>query len=104
MILSVDELKKYISCEYGIEKDQIQTNGIDLRLDKVFQPISFGTIFSKETKLPPYREIMPETIEGMQVFALSEGYYIIEFFETIEVPLNANWNLLSTFIIAKNGL
>jgi Deoxycytidine deaminase len=89
MILSVEELKKYITCEFGLEKDQIQVNGIDLRLNKVFQPISFGTVFSKEVKIPPYKEIFPESVEGMQVFALSEGYYIIEFFETIEVPNNA---------------
>lgn len=89
MIISVEELKKYITCEFGIEKDQIQVNGIDLRLNKVYQPISFGTVLSKEVKVPPYKEIIPESIEGMQVFALSEGYYIIEFFETIEVPSNA---------------
>jgi len=37
MILSVEELKKYITCEFGLEKDQIQVNGIDLRLNKVLR-------------------------------------------------------------------
>lgn len=88
-VIPVDELKRYITCELGMEEKQYQINGIDLRLDKVYKFVSFSTFFTDEVKLPPHEEIKPEFIEGRQVYALEKGCYLIEFFEIIEVPKDA---------------
>jgi len=88
-VIPVEELKKYITCELGMDEKQYQVNGIDLRLDKVYKFVSFGSVFIEEVKLPPIEEIKVEGIEGKQVYVLDKGTYLIEFFETIEVPNDA---------------
>jgi dUTP pyrophosphatase len=89
MVISVEELKKYITSAIGIEENQIQVNGIDLRVDKIYEIISFGTLFIDEVKLPSYKEIIPEKIDDKYVFFLQEGVYLLEFFEIIEIPPDA---------------
>ncbi|HLI46660.1 MAG TPA: deoxyuridine 5'-triphosphate nucleotidohydrolase [Geobacterales bacterium] len=88
-VLSVEELKKYITCELGMDEKQYQINGIDLRIDKVYKFVSFGSVFIEEVKLPPLEELKVEGLEGKQLYVLDKGSYVIEFFETIEVPSDA---------------
>jgi len=88
-VIPVDELKKYITCELGMDDKQYQINGIDLRVHKIYKFVSFSSFFSDEVKLPSLEEVKIESLEGREVFVLDKGAYLIEFFETIEVPNNA---------------
>lgn len=89
VVISIEDIKKYITSEIGIDKNQYQINGIDLRVDKIYEIISFGSLFIKETKLPTYKEIKLENINGKFVYFLDKGHYILEFFEVIEIPKDA---------------
>ncbi len=88
-VLSVEDLKKYITCELGMDEKQYQINGIDLRLNKVYKFTSFASFLIEEIKLPPIEEVKSTFIEGREVYVLDKGAYLIEFFETIEIPKDA---------------
>ncbi len=88
-VLPVEEIKKYITCELGMDEKQYQVNGIDLRLNKVYKFVSFSTFFIDEVKLASIEEVKSTFIEGREVYALEKGAYLIEFFETIEIPKDA---------------
>jgi len=85
-VVPVSKLLEYITSEYGIEKEQIQKNGIDLRVDKIYKLLSFGSLLKNEVKLPTYEEIKPEYVDGKYLYFLDEGTYILEFLEVIEIP------------------
>lgn len=78
-----EDIAKYI---LGAEADQIQSNGVDLTLDKLFKIIGSGKIFKNSVILPEYVEINPDK---ENFFSLDKGVYVFQVKEKISVPLDA---------------
>jgi len=74
---------KYVE---GVQADQIQSNGIDLTIDKLFKIIGSGKILKSSVVLPEYMEISPDDNE---IYSLDNGVYIFQVKEKIRVPLDA---------------
>jgi len=86
IVLSVLSGKDTSMFVAGIEPNQIQPNGVDLTLDKVFTFSNSGTLLKDNVVLPDYSEEIPDT-KGY--YNLSKGVYIFQVKEKISVPLNA---------------
>jgi len=83
--------------EGPLRSDQVQPNGIDLRLDKIFEVWGSPSLSSDPafTEMPMHREILPGQVAGLAEegwyldSGTTKGYYLVEWLETIEIPPNA---------------
>ena len=66
-----------------VEAEQVQPNGVDLTLDRVFEQVGVGRI-SREGKTIGEREAVEPSTEG--VVALDPGGYILRYGETVHIP------------------
>ncbi|MEM3403396.1 MAG: deoxyuridine 5'-triphosphate nucleotidohydrolase [Nitrososphaeria archaeon] len=82
-VLTGEDVAKYVE---GVCEDQIQPNGVDLTIHKLFKIVGRGQILKDRVVLPEYVEVSPND-EGFYI--LNEGTYIFQVRERIIVPLNA---------------
>jgi deoxycytidine triphosphate deaminase len=64
------------------DDDQIQPNGVDLRLGAVYGQVEPGRIGNDGKKVGERRELDPE--EG--VYRLDAGGYVVEYADTVRIP------------------
>ncbi|PMP60223.1 MAG: deoxyuridine 5'-triphosphate nucleotidohydrolase [Caldisphaera sp.] len=76
------EISKFIK---GIEEEQIQPAGIDLKLDKVFKFLNSGFLGKNERILPDFEEVTPIN----NIYLLNKGGYKIRFYDAVEIPKDA---------------
>jgi Deoxycytidine deaminase len=69
----------------GVEDEQIQPAGVDLKLDKVFRFLNNGFLGKNKRILPEFEEILPTN----DVYLLSKGSYKIRFYDIVEIPKEA---------------
>ncbi len=88
MILSGDSLISLLKSKpplvEGVDKSQIQPNGIDIRIDTVFKFESAGEIGIKESQIAGVSEIAPDS-GGW--FFLMPGAYRVRLMEVVHIPL-----------------
>ena len=100
MQLTGEQIVKYQvvtnHCEEGI-----QQQGLDVRLDKVFQYIGGIGFIPKEgkTALPKYYEV---DVNEENKFVLMPGYYEVEFMEGCEIPNDCAMYFKCLFMVAMS--
>lgn len=78
-----------------IDHEQVQPNGIDLKVDKIFIQNLGPTLATKKEDMDPGMlvEIIPEDITGLPLntegWFLEHYYYVVEWKELICIPKNA---------------
>jgi deoxycytidine triphosphate deaminase len=88
---------KYVE---GAEADQIQSNGVDLKIDKLFKIVGSGKIFKSSVVLPDYMEI---STNDRGIYSLDKGVYIFQIKEKINVPLDAVGFCLPRSSLVRSG-
>lgn len=71
---------------------QIQQNGVDIRINRIFKISGECYLGEEKRNLPKREEIFPDA-EWVFVLSANETYDI-EFFETVDIPLNMNGTLI----------
>jgi len=84
----------------GAQVDQIQSNGVDLTIDKLFKIIGSGKILKSSVVLPKYMEISPD---DKGTYSLDKGVYIFQIKEKISVPLDAVGFCLARSSLLRSG-
>lgn len=84
--LEIEKLIRYndMVSGYGNLNDQLQPNGFDLTLDKIYRYDESGFVGNKEKYIPKYKVIEPE-VTG---YYLPMGTYAFDIAETIKLPLD----------------
>lgn len=95
MFKSGDFTSEYINAG-ELEEQQVQPNGVDLTVGKIFKPEGVGLIESKSKDIPDRQEIKPQDInsyksygdlkEDSRYYVLEKGNYIVRYGEMIEIP------------------
>ena len=70
----------------GIQKEQIQSNGVDLTVDKMYKFLGTGKILRNNVELPEYVEVTPDE-KGL--YHLDKGIYLFQVREKVSVPLDS---------------
>ncbi len=77
-------------------EDQIQPNGVDLRINKVYELVDLTNgklFFSKNNRkgceLKEYQPIYDEELKGLFWQLKANSTYIIEYMEKVKIPLDA---------------
>jgi len=65
-----------------LEADQVQPNGVDLRLGAVYEQVAPGRIGTDGKEIGERREIEPD--DG--VYRLEEGAYVVEYADKVVIP------------------
>jgi len=66
----------------GLDDEQVQPNGVDLRLGAVYEQVEPGRIGTGGKDIGERREIEPE--DG--VYYLEEGGYVVEYADRVVIP------------------
>ena len=71
-----------------VSQEQIQPNGVDLTLDRVFEQIDAGRIGRDGKEIGDRRSCDPETVSDTdpETYYLDFGGYIVRYAETIRIP------------------
>ncbi len=94
-IISGHTKRRGLSVYDVIDAEQVQPNGIDLRVDRIFTQKIGPTLAAKKEHTDPgmLLEIQPEDLAGLppgnQSWFLDQIYYVVEWKETITIPKNA---------------
>jgi len=78
----------------GVDDDQIQPNGVDLRLGAVFEQVEPGRVGTDSKTVGDRREINPVITDGESddadeataVYRLDAGGYVVRYADTVRVP------------------
>jgi len=104
MIISGDLLLSYLSSEpplvEGIDKDQIQPNGVDISIENVFEFDESGSIGVGERKLADVTEIKPDT-DGW--WHLKQSSYRVRLKEVVHLPLGVVGIARPRSTLTRNG-
>jgi len=82
-VLTGEDVAKYVE---GVCEDQIQPNGVDLTIGRLYKIVGPGQILKEKIILPEYMEVSPNE-DGLYV--LDNGTYIFQVRERVTVPLDA---------------
>ena len=85
-----------------ITVEQIQPNGVDLRLETVFEPRERGRI-GRDGKEIGARAPVPPTGEDPATFELEPGAYIVRYIERIRIPEDHVGFVLPRSSLLRNG-
>lgn len=81
-VLSGKDVANYLE---NISREQVQVNGVDLTVERIFRLNGVGVISCNDVKLPEYVEV--QCNEGK--FFLEKGVYVVQVKERISIPLDA---------------
>ncbi len=81
-VLSGDDVANYLE---NVSREQVQVNGVDLTVERIFRLKGAGVILCNDVKLPEYVEVQCD--EGK--FFLEKGVYVVQVKERISIPLDA---------------
>lgn len=81
-VLSGEDVASFLE---NISREQVQVNGVDLTVEKIFRLNGFGAILCDSVKLPEYFEVQCD--DGK--FFLEKGVYVVQVREKISIPLDA---------------
>lgn len=88
---------------------QLQQNGIDLRLMRVYDLTSNGEIYKTKSVVSERKDILPTQCTDGLWWCLKPGYYGITFYEGVDIPayvsaeIKVRSSLLRSGIIIKSG-
>ncbi|MCX8188510.1 MAG: deoxyuridine 5'-triphosphate nucleotidohydrolase [Nitrososphaeria archaeon] len=82
-VLAGNDVARFIE---GISENQVQVNGVDLTVEKIFTIKGSGAILRDVVTLPEYVEVSCN--ERGQYF-LDKGVYVVQVREKISIPLDA---------------
>jgi len=82
-VLSGEDVAVFLE---NVGRDQVQVNGVDLTVERVFKLHGVGEVLKDGVKLPDYVEVECDC-EGRYV--LERGVYVVQVREKISVPLDA---------------
>ncbi|MFC7141402.1 deoxyuridine 5'-triphosphate nucleotidohydrolase [Halosimplex aquaticum] len=69
-----------------VNDDQIQPNGVDLRLGAVYEQVEPGRIGTDGKTVGERRERDPESDGDGDVYRLDPGGYVVEYADTVRIP------------------
>ncbi len=70
-----------------VDGDQVQPNGVDLRLGSVFEQVEPGRVGREGKTVGDRRELDPgETDDGKDVYRLDAGGYVVQYADTVAIP------------------
>ncbi len=100
MFLSGDKIIEFIS-DYIDKSKQVQPNGVDLTVQKIFTFNTYGLIDfdNSERKLPDYSEV---PLDG-EWYILKQGAYLVRYNEIVEVPHGHVGILLPRSTLMRSG-
>lgn len=78
MIWTGEKVAKYLT---PVKKNQINPNGVDVRVSKILKNTTFG-VLREEKQLPKRREVKPK--HG--IYHLKRGNYIVVYREKVQIP------------------
>lgn len=91
-----------------VKPEQVQPNGVDLTVDKVFRQLDAPTLSPNKGFCEPGQmlDISPQEIEGLDGpgWYLPARYYKIEYAETITIPANAIGLVLPRSTLIRTGI
>jgi len=78
----------------GVDAEQVQPNGVDLRLGAVFEQISPGRIGTDGKVIGERRELSPEaggsstdsSADDTDLYRLDPGGYVVQYADTVRIP------------------
>ncbi|MEF8883506.1 MAG: deoxyuridine 5'-triphosphate nucleotidohydrolase [Haloarculaceae archaeon] len=76
----------------GVDGDQVQPNGVDLRLGAVFEQVEPGRVGTDDKTIGERREVDPveEDVDGPDdgtaVYRLDPGGYVVQYADTVRIP------------------
>lgn len=69
------------------DDEQVQPNGVDLRLAAVLEPRDAGRIGRDGKEVADRREVAPETVDDdVGTYYLQPGGYVLRYAETVSIP------------------
>jgi len=72
-----------------VDPEQVQPNGVDLRLGAVFEQVSPGRVGVDGKTVGDRRELSPdesETADSPAVYRLDPGGYVVQYADTVRIP------------------
>jgi len=70
----------------GVDSEQVQPNGVDLRLGTVFEQVSPGRVGVDGKTVGDRRELSPDEGADGAVYRLDPGGYVVQYADTVRVP------------------
>jgi len=67
-----------------VDDEQVQPNGVDLRLGAVYEQVGAGRIGTDGKTVGDRREVTPVT--GDSAYHLDAGGYVVEYADTVRIP------------------
>ncbi|MFB6086539.1 MAG: deoxyuridine 5'-triphosphate nucleotidohydrolase [Halodesulfurarchaeum sp.] len=93
-----------------VEAEQVQPNGVDLRLDAILEPVEPGSIFRDGTTIgerDPLETVALEDGDGSESregYRLDPGGYVLQYAETVSIPEEHVGFLLPRSSLMRNGV
>lgn len=92
-VLTKPEIEKLIHLDkmiigFGSLLDQLQPNGFDLRIDKIYRYNAIGFIGNTKKDIPEYKEMDLHNYGLNEAYYLPVGTYVFDIAETIKLPLD----------------
>ena len=67
----------------------VQQQGVDVRVDKIYQLRFAGKIMQMSSVIPARHEIPTHDEDGIEMYYLEPGYYEVDLMEGVKMPNNA---------------
>ncbi|MBC7091709.1 MAG: deoxyuridine 5'-triphosphate nucleotidohydrolase [Nitrososphaeria archaeon] len=80
-VLSGEDVANYLE---NISREQVQVNGVDLTVERIFRLNGVGIILCNDVRLPEYVEVKCDNGK----FFLEKGVYVVQVKERISIPLD----------------
>ncbi|MFB6082485.1 MAG: deoxyuridine 5'-triphosphate nucleotidohydrolase [Halanaeroarchaeum sp.] len=88
----------------GVDPEQVQPNGVDLRLDSVLEPVEPGELTREGTSVGEREPVGTESIgPGREGYVLPPGGYILQYEDTISIPEKHVGFVLPRSSLMRNG-
>ena len=104
MLNGKELIKKGIVC-CDFLPENVTQHGIDIRLKKVYKLKHSGLVPAgkEKTILPQYIEVKPYEENGVSVWRLEPGYYMIDFYEGCNIPSDKMGMMVQRSSLARCG-
>ncbi|MFB6161947.1 MAG: deoxyuridine 5'-triphosphate nucleotidohydrolase [Halococcoides sp.] len=94
----------FVAEQFGaLTADQVQPNGVDLRIESVHEPTEPGRIARDGKRVADRREVDPHDEDGQAVYHLDPGGYIVAYEDRIAIPDEHVGLLLPRSTLLRNG-
>ena len=92
-----------------LDPEQVQPNGVDLRLDAILEPVEPGSITRDGTTIGRREPLDPAPLDsesgsdGREGYRLDPGGYILQYAETVSIPEGHIGFVLPRSSLMRNG-